>query len=50
MSRDKSRLNPLKAKLREDVGVRLLAMTAEDRDRQTKVILDKVSLLMLCTG
>ncbi|XP_061704067.1 5-formyltetrahydrofolate cyclo-ligase-like [Cydia pomonella] len=42
MSDKKVKPNPLKAELRLDVDARLAAMTNEDRDRQSKIILSKI--------
>lgn len=42
MSGDKVQPNPKKVELRADVVGRLLAMTDDDRERQSKIILEKV--------
>ncbi|XP_047991709.1 5-formyltetrahydrofolate cyclo-ligase-like [Leguminivora glycinivorella] len=42
MSEKKAQPNPLKAKLRLDVDARLAAMTDEDRERQSRIIVSKI--------
>lgn len=48
MSGDKVQPNPKKVELRADVVGRLLAMTDDDRERQSKIILEKVKSLLFC--